>query len=76
MVDFRTEMLQTPPSIMALYDIARDSAEKNPIEGLMYLERAQNSGKFSTSEMKRLYDAEQSLLPPTRNKFRTLLDVI
>ena len=58
---FRTEMLQTPPSIMALYDIARDSAEKNPIEGLMYLERAQNSGKFSTSEMKRLYDAERSL---------------
>ena len=46
---------------MALYDIARDSAEKNPIEGLMYLERAQNSGKFKTSEMKRLFDAERSL---------------
>ena len=58
---FRNEMLQNPPSIMALYDIARDSADKNPIEGLMYLERAQNSGKFSTSEMKRLYDAERSL---------------
>ena len=27
----------------------------------MYLERAQNSGKFSTTEMKRLYDAERSL---------------
>ena len=58
---FRNEMLQNPPSIMALYDIARDSAEKNPIEGLMYLERAQNSGKFKTSEMKRLFDAERSL---------------
>ena len=58
---FRNEMLQNPPSIMALYDIARDSADKNPIEGLMYLERAQNSGKFSTSEMKRLFDAERSL---------------
>ena len=58
---FRNEMLQTPPSIMALYDIAKDSAEKNPIEGLMYLERAQNSGKFSTSDMKRLFDAERSL---------------
>ena len=58
---FRNEMLQNPPSIMALYDIARDSADKNPIEGLMYLERAQNSGKFSTTEMKRLYDAERSL---------------
>jgi hypothetical protein len=54
-------MIQSPPSIMALYDIARDSAEKNPIEGLMYLERAQNSGKFKTSEMKRLFDAERSL---------------
>ncbi len=58
---FRNEMLQNPPSIMALYDIARDSADKNPIEGLMYLERAQNSGKFTTTEMKRLYDAERSL---------------
>ena len=58
---FRSEMLQNPPSIMALYDIARDSAEKNPIEGLMYLERAQNSGKFSTTDMKRLFDAERSL---------------
>ena len=58
---FRNEMLQSQPSIMALYDIARDSADKNPIEGLMYLERAQNSGKFTTSEMKRLYDAERSL---------------
>ena len=58
---FRNEMLQNPPSIMALYDIARDSADKNPIEGLMYLERAQNSGKFSAPEMKRLYDAERSL---------------
>ena len=58
---FRNEMLQHPPSIMALYDIARDSADKNPIEGLMYLERAQNSGKFKPAEMKRLYDAERSL---------------
>ena len=58
---FRNEMLQNPPSIMELYDIARDSADKNPIDGLMYLERAQNSGKFSTSQMKRLYDTERTL---------------
>jgi hypothetical protein len=58
---FRNEMQQTPPTIMAIYDIASDSAEKNPIEGLTYLERAQNSGKFKQSEMKTLYDAERAL---------------
>lgn len=58
---FRNEMQQTPPTIMAIYDIASDAAEKNPIEGLTYLERAQNSGKFKQSEMKTLYDAERAL---------------
>ena len=65
---FRTEMAQNPPTIMAIYDIARDSADKNPIEGLMYLERAQNSGKFNTSAMKRLFDAERSLFATHRKQ--------
>ena len=52
---------QESPLIMDIYNLARESADKNPIEGLMYLERAQNSGKFGPGDLKKLFEAERSL---------------
>ncbi|DAC17994.1 MAG TPA: hypothetical protein D7I06_02390 [Candidatus Poseidoniales archaeon] len=45
-----------------VYDIADEAATNGkPFEGLMYLERAQLSGKFSLMDKKRLADTESSL---------------
>jgi len=60
-IRFRNMMIQPSPPLMEIYDIASESADKNPIEGLIYLERAQNSGKFNTSDLKKLFEAERSL---------------
>ena len=49
------------PSTSEIYDIANEASEKKPAEGLMLLERAQNSGRFSLSDIKRLADAEKAL---------------
>ena len=49
------------PSTSEIYDIANEASMQKPLEGLMLLERAQNSGKFSLVDMKRLADAERAL---------------
>ena len=59
---------QESPVIMDIYNLARDSADKNPIEGLMYLERAQNSGKFASRDLKKLFEAERSLFAKYRKQ--------
>ena len=57
-----TQLMQgSSPSLDELYDLARDAAQEKPIEGLMFLERAQNKGQFSVREIKRIADAEQGL---------------
>ena len=50
-----------PVSREEIYEIAVDAAAEKPLEGLMILERAQNSGKFSILDSKRLADAERGL---------------
>ena len=49
------------PSGEEIYEIALSAAEEKPLEGLMLLERAQNSGKFGVLDIKRLADAERGL---------------
>ena len=49
------------PSGEEIYEIALAASEERPLEGLMLLERAQNSGKFSVLDIKRLADAERRL---------------
>ena len=44
-----------------IYEIASKAAAQNPLEGLMLLERAQNSSKLELSDKKRLAVAEQGL---------------
>ena len=65
---FRMLLNQESPVIMDIYNLARDSADKNPIEGLMYLERAQNSGKFASGDLKKLFEAERSLFAKYRKQ--------
>ena len=49
------------PSGEEIYEIALEASEQRPLEGLMLLERAQNSGKFGVLDIKRLSDAERRL---------------
>lgn len=44
-----------------VYDIASEAALERPVDGLMFIERAQNSGRFTLTDLKRLADAERTL---------------
>ena len=55
------------PSSEEIYDIALEASAEKPLEGMMLLERAQNSGKFSILDIKRLGDAERSLFATHRH---------
>ena len=65
---FMNLMQQPTPSSMEVYDLAKSMAENNPIEGMMFFERALNSGKFSISDSKRLAESERSLFSKYRNQ--------
>lgn len=57
-----TQLMQgASPSLDELYDLATEAAQEKPVEGLMFLERAQNRGQFNVREIKRIADAEQGL---------------
>ena len=55
------------PSGEEIYEIALEASAEKPLEGMMLLERAQNSGKFSILDIKRLADAERSLFATYRH---------
>jgi hypothetical protein len=59
------------PSMEEIYEIAKNAAEEGAFEGLMYLERAQNSSKFSISALKRLAMVEQSLFSMYKEEIPT-----
>ena len=61
-------MMIDPVSLEEVYDIANDAAAENPLDGLMLLERAQNSGRFSILDIKRLAAAEKGLFANNRLK--------
>ena len=55
------------PSGEEIYEIALEASQERPLEGLMLLERAQNSGKFGVLDIKRLADAERRLFATHRH---------
>ena len=58
---YNQAMQLAPVSMEEVYEIAQDAGKIEPFDGLMYLERAQSSGKFSLLDVRRLADAEKSL---------------
>jgi len=68
---FRQAMMGMSPSMDEIYEIAKNAAEEGAFEGLMYLERAQNSSKFSVSALKRLAMVEQSLFSMYKEEIPT-----
>ena len=73
---FRQAMQGASPSMEEIYDIAKNAAEEGAFEGLMYLERAQNSAKFSITARNRLAGVEQALfsqykedIPTSKRRF-------
>ncbi len=73
---FRQAMQAPSPSMEEIYDIAKNAAEEGAFEGLMYLERAQNSTKFSITARNRLAGVEQALfsqykedIPTSKRRF-------
>ncbi len=58
---YNQAMQLAPVSMEEVYEIAQDAGEIEPFDGLMYLERAQGSGKFTLPDVRRLADAEKSL---------------
>ena len=55
------------PSGEEIYEIALAASSEKPLEGLMLLERAQNSGKFGVLDIKRLAAAERGLFATHRH---------
>ena len=58
---YNQAMQLAPVSMEEVYEIAQDASKIEPFDGLMYLERAQSSGKFSLPDVRRLTVAEKSL---------------
>ncbi len=56
-----TQAMLLDPSTQDIFDIATEASAERPLEGLMILERAQDSGKFSLMDTKRLSQAERGL---------------
>ena len=68
---FRQAMQSPSPSMEEVYEIAKNAAEDGAFEGLMYLERAQNSSKFSITARNRLAGVEQSLFSQYKDDIPT-----
>ena len=62
-----SQAMMHDPSGEEIYEIALEASAEKPLEGLMLLERAQNSGRFSILDIKRLGDAERSLFATHRH---------
>jgi len=58
---YLTLMASHAVTTQEVYDIASDAAAERPEDGLMFIERAQNSGRFSLTDLKRLADVERTL---------------
>lgn len=60
-IRFNQLMQSGSPSAEEVYTLASEAAKVRPVDGLMFLERAQNSPLFTDSEIRRLQQAENSL---------------
>jgi hypothetical protein len=68
---FRQAMQGSSPSMEEIYEIAKNAAEEGAFEGLMYLERAQNSTKFPITARNRLAGVEQALFSQYKDDIPT-----
>ena len=68
---FRQAMQSSSPSMEEIYEIAKNAAEEGAFEGLMYLERAQNSSKFTITARNRLAGVEQALFSQYKDEIPT-----
>ena len=56
------------PSTDEVYSLASEAAKVRPVDGLMFLERAQNSAFFNQSEIRSLQQAELSLFSVNKSQ--------
>ena len=68
---FRQIMQGANPTMAEVYELAKEAAEDGAFEGLMYLERAQNSTKFSVAARSRLAGVEQTLFAQYKDQIPT-----
>lgn len=62
------QLMQGNPTPQEVYALANTTAEEKAIDGLMFLERAQNSGKFTPTELGLLADTERTLFSQHKNQ--------
>jgi hypothetical protein len=67
-IRFNQLMQYGSPSTEEVYSLASEAARVRPVDGLMFLERAQNSGYFSESEIRSLQQAELSLFSVNKSQ--------
>ena len=67
-IRFNQLMQYGSPSTEEVYSLASEAARVRPVDGLMFLERAQNSGYFSENEIRSLQQAELSLFSVNKSQ--------
>ena len=65
---FNQLMQYGSPSTDEVYSLASEAAKVRPVDGLMFLERAQNSAYFNQSEIRSLQQAELSLFSVNKSQ--------
>jgi hypothetical protein len=65
------QLMQGNPTLSEIYELSTKASEDKAIDGLMFLERAQNSGKFTPVELGRLADSERTLFTQHKNQIPT-----
>jgi len=65
------QLMQGNPTPQEVYALANTTAEEKAIDGLMFLERAQTSGKFTPTELGLLADTERTLFTQYKNQITT-----
>ena len=65
------QLMQGNPTPQEVYTLAHNTAEEKAIDGLMFLERAQSSGKFTPTELGLLADSERTLFTQYKNQITT-----
>jgi len=67
-IRFNQLMQYGSPSTEEVYSLASEAAKVRPVDGLMFLERAQNSAYFNESEIRSLQQAELSLFSVNKSQ--------
>lgn len=67
-IRFNQVMQSGSPTAEEVYDIAIDASKERPVDGLMFLERAQNSEYFSEADLRALAGSEKALFSQYRSQ--------